>query len=105
MDYRGVLTLDYSTPINPNEYARLLNALEQAGWEYAETSAMYIECDDIDPVLLALEVLARALVAPGQITAMNLQLQLVGQPRRPPAARNHRRALDKILDERALPSD
>lgn len=104
MDYRAVLTLDYNTPYDGNALNRLYNALEQAGWAYAETSAMYVECDDLQPVLLGLELLARAVGLPGDISALNLQVQLVGPPRRPPAAGNHRRAISKLLSE-PLPSE
>ncbi len=104
MDYRAVLTLDYTGTKDINDYQRLLNALAQAGWAYAETSAMYVECDDLAPVLLGLEVLARSVASPGTLSAMNLQVQLVGATREPPAARNHKRALTKML-ERPLPSE
>src|SRR5687767_13440672 len=103
MDYRATLTLDYTRPTDPNAYARLLNALHQAGWEYAETSAMYVESQDLGPILLGLEVLARAVDLPGELSALNLQVQLVGPPRQPPAARNHRRALQNLLHQ-PLPS-
>lgn len=104
MDYVATLTLDYTGQRDNNEYNRILNALGQAGWAYAETSAMYIECDDLEPILLGMEILARAAANPGLISALALQVQLVQQPRLPPAARYHRRALDNILD-RQLPSE
>jgi hypothetical protein len=104
MDYRAVLTLDHNAPFDGNALYRLYNGLEQAGWSYAETSAMYIECDDLGPVLMGLELLARGLGAVGELSAMNLQVQLVGPPRRPPAANNHRRALDNLLGQ-PLPSE
>jgi hypothetical protein len=103
MDYRAVLTLDYVTPTDGNDNARLLNALEQAGWTYAETTAMYLECSDLRPILLGLEVLARGLDGPGAISALNFQVQLIGPDRRPPAWPNHRQALANIL-KRPLPS-
>jgi hypothetical protein len=104
MDYRAVLTLDYSNIQDGNDYQRLLNALCQAGWAYAETSALYVESDDLQPILLALEVLARAVDDPGTLSALNLQVQLIGPDRDPPAAFNHRRALDNVL-RRPLPSE
>jgi hypothetical protein len=103
-DYRAVLTIDYSTPIDSNDYNRLLNAICQAGWAYAETSALYVECDDLGPILLALEVLARAVDDPGTLSALNIQVQLIGDDRDPPAASNHALALDNML-KRPLPSD
>lgn len=104
MDYRAVLTLDHNSPFDGNALYQLYNALHQAGWAYAETSAMYIECDDLHPVLMGLELLARGLGFVGELSAMNLQVQLVGPPRHPPAARNHRRALDNLLRQ-PLPSE
>lgn len=104
MDYRAVLTLDYTATADRNDYNRLLNALAQAGWAYAETSAMYVECDDLAPVLLGLEVLARTVASPGTLSAMNLQVQLVGAPRDAPAAANHQQALPIMLG-RPLPSE
>lgn len=103
MDYRAVVTLDYTGTRDGNAYQRLLNALDQAGWSYAETSAMYIECDDIGPILLGLEVLARAAASPGTVSALNLQVQLVGPERAAPAAQNHAQALPNVLNM-ALPS-
>lgn len=104
MDYRAVLALDYTGGQDPNHYARLLNALEQAGWAYAETSAMYIECDDLAPIELGLEVLARGVSKPGTVSALSLTVQLVGPPRDPPAALNHPRALERLIHE-PLPSE
>ncbi len=104
MDYRAVLTIDYSAPIDNNDYSRLINALCQAGWAYAETSALYVECDDLGPVLLALEVLARAAHHPGVLSALDLQVQLIGEDRDPPAAAYHRQALSNMLG-RPLPSE
>lgn len=104
MDYRAVLTLDYTGGTDPNAYAQLLNALAQAGWSYAETSAMYIESDDMTPIRLGMELLARAASVPGTISALDLQVQLIGVEREPPAAENHRRALSRVLS-RPLPSE
>lgn len=78
MDYRAVLTLDYSGPTDANARSRLLKALQHAGWSYAETSAMHIECSSIQPVLLGLEVLARYLDTPGDLSACTIMIQLVG---------------------------
>ena len=47
----GTLSVDYNVPIDSNDYSRLLNALAQAGWSDAETSAMHIETEDIVPIL------------------------------------------------------
>lgn len=103
MVYIATLTLDY-TGATANEYNRLLNALCQCGWEYAETSAVVYEAEDLGGVRLALEVLARAVETPGLLSALNLQVQLVGSTREPPAANFHRRALENLLQE-PIPSD
>jgi hypothetical protein len=103
MDYRAVLTLDYSKPIDNNDYQRLINALCQTGWAYAETSALYVECANLKPIRLALEVLARAIDDPGTLSAATLQVQLIGEDRDPPAADNHSQALPNML-ARSLPS-
>lgn len=104
MDYRAVLTLDYTKPIDRNAYTRLLNALVQAGWSYAETSALYVDSDDLAPIQLALEVLARATHTPGTLSALTIQVQLVGHERPAPAAVNHAKALTNLLQQ-PLPSD
>lgn len=104
MDYRAVLTLDYTGRTDSNDYNRLINALCQAGWAYAETSALYIECDDLEPVKVAFEILARGVTGPGTPSAIDMQVQLIGEDRDPPAAANHRQALNNILS-RPLPSD
>lgn len=96
MSYVATLTLDY-TGATPNEYQRLLNALVQAGWEYAETSAVILESESLAEVRLGLEVLARAIETPGTLSALSLQVQLVGPHREAPAARNHAKALEKLL--------
>ncbi|WP_436495592.1 hypothetical protein [Actinokineospora sp. HUAS TT18] len=100
MRYLATLTLDYSAARNHNMRAQLMNAICQAGWSYAETSALYIECDNLDKIRLGLEMLARAVQLPGTLSALNLQVQLVEEDRDPPAAANHPYALDKTL---ALP--
>ncbi len=103
-DYRAVLSIDYSKPIDINDYNRLINAICQAGWSYAETSALYVECEDLQPVLLALEVLARSVGDPGNLSASSINVQLIGDDRDPPAAHNHVRALNNML-ARDLPSE
>jgi hypothetical protein len=65
---------------------------------------MYIECDEISPVLLGMEILARYAAIPGTVSALDVQVQLVGHPRQAPAAQNHRRALETVL-KTALPSE
>lgn len=102
--YFATITADYCTPYDNNDYTRLLNALCQAGWTYAETSALYIESDSIAPISLALEILARSAHRPGDVSALTLNVQLIGEERRPPGAVNHRQALGNVL-RRRLPSE
>ena len=101
MEYLATLTLDYNTPYDGNRLTQLWNALEQCGWEYAETSAMFIQTAHFKEIELALEVLAKAVGAPGEISAVALQVQLVGAGRRPPGHTSHRRARDRVM---ALPT-
>ena len=104
MTYIATLTMDYTGP-SSNEYVRMLNALCQCGWEYAETSALVYESPDLGGLRLALEVLARAIETPAAtLSALSLQVQLVGASREPPAAQNHARALGRLLRE-PLPSE
>jgi len=98
----ATISLDYNHQ-SPNEYQRLINALVQSGWEYADTSALVYDSENLAGVRLALEVLARAMETAGELSALALQVQLVGQSRSAPAAVNHRRALPKLLKE-PLPS-
>lgn len=103
MTYIATLTLDY-TGGNTNEQTRLTNALCQAGWEYVETSALAYQADHLDGVRLALEVLARAVETPGTLSALAIQVQLIGATRLPPAEQSHRRALRNLLSAPLRPS-
>lgn len=103
MDYRAVLTLDYSGMRDSNAYQRVLQALGHAGWGYAETSAMYIESSDLRPILLALELLARAASSPGTLSALTLQVQLI-EDRAIPGATKPENAYERLIGM-SLPSD
>jgi hypothetical protein len=103
-DYRAVLTVDYSKTDDINAYQRLQNALCNAGWSYAETSALYIESCSLDPILVALELLSRYVTEPGMLSAMSFQVQLIGEDRDPPAAGSHKQAIPFILNY-PLPSE
>ena len=104
MDYRATLTLDYSGRTNGNARARLFKGLEDVGWTYAETSAMYVECGDLEPVLLGLELLARGLDAPGVLSACTLTVQLVEPERPAPGVGTPTNAYASLM-RRELPSD
>lgn len=104
-DYRAVLTLDYTRMRDTNAYNRILKALCEVGWSYAETSALYIECEDLEPITWAMELLARSVSSPGgYLSALNLQVQLVGPPRNPPGVGTTSRAFDNLL-RMPLPSE
>lgn len=92
-----MLTLDYSGETNSNARNYLLSALEHAGWRYAETSAMYVECTDMRRVLLGLEMLARYLDKPGQVSACTVTIQLVGPERNAPGAMSSSDAYEAVM--------
>lgn len=104
MDYRAVITLDYDGPTDPNDRNRLYKAMEAAGWSYAQTSAMYIECRDLEPVLSGLEILARSLDVPGVLSACAITIQLVGPDRGAPGNTTSRNAYRTVM-QRPLPSE
>ena len=97
MDYIATLTWDY-TGATANEHNRLQNAICQIHpWEKVETSAFMAECDTLDPIRKAFEVLARAAHTPGKLSALTFNVQLVEPGLQPPAAVNHRQALNNVL--------
>lgn len=97
MPYIATVALDYSAA-NANAYAKLVTSLLQAGWEYSETSTVYVESDDLDVVRRGLALLAHGLDSPGASTLSNLSVtvQFVGDPTVPGYARNHPRAIEQI---------
>jgi hypothetical protein len=97
MPYLATIAIDY-TGANPNAYAKLQTALLQSGWEYSETSTLYVESDDLDVIQRGLAVLAHGVASPGMLSNLSITIQYVGDPRVPAAARNHPRALEQILD-------
>ena len=104
MDYRATLTVDYSGATDANSRQKLFKAMQYAGWSYAETSAMYIECEDLLPILGGLEILSRALDAPGILSACTLTIQLVGPDRGAPGATSPQNAVRWVMSQ-PLPSD
>ena len=96
MPYLATIALDY-TGANKNAYAKLITALLQSGWEYAETSTVYIEAEDLDGIRLGLAVLAHGLNSPGDLSNLSLTVQFVGPGGAPSYVRNHPYALDQIL--------
>ena len=99
-EYIAVINLDYSQPQDNNAYQKIIAALIQAGWDYAETSALTYNGPDLGPVLVALDLLARALPTGGIPSAMTIQLQRIGEMKDYAAAKNHPNALS---DCRAMP--
>jgi hypothetical protein len=102
MTYIGTLTYDYSGQ-DTNARNLLTNALAQAGWSYSGRTAMVLDSETLEEFRRGLEVLARILETPGTLTALSMQIQKVGEARRPPAYASNRRAYTKAL-ESALPS-
>jgi hypothetical protein len=100
MTYQASIHLDTMSGANRNAYTRLLNALDQAGWEYVETSAMALIDGSWPEVLEAFELLARGLPAVGGVSSLAVQVQLTPDDhvaRKPPGAANHSRARRNIL--------
>lgn len=100
--YAGVINLDY-TKTKSNAYTRILKALDKAGWEYVETSAMAYE-GDIDGILEALEILARSASTGGTLSALTVQAQRIGKPRKTPGAGKPANAHRAVL-RMPLPSE
>jgi hypothetical protein len=101
-EYRAVVNLDYTRTRN-NDYQRILKALDGAGWSYVETSAMAYE-GDLDGVRRGLEVLARSIQTGGILSALTVQVQLIGPTARTPGAARPENALRAVL-RMPLPSD
>lgn len=99
MRYEATFNIDFRGPRNVNTYNQLLNALAATGWTYCGTSAMILIEGTQDEVNTAMEVIAKGLIRVGCLQHLTFTVQGVGDPRPAPAARNHRKALDKILDE------
>ena len=78
--YLATLNLDY-TATDRAAYQKLLVALEIAGRQYVETSAMLYESEDLDGVLRALALLSKYVHFGGDLSALNLQVQAVGATR------------------------
>lgn len=96
--YRAVLNFDYATPIDNNQYQKLVSGLIQLGWTYVETSALIVETDEISAVWNAVELCARQDSSIGEITALTLHVQgapdFAGQVYK--AAKNHPNAVEDI---------
>ena len=73
--YTAVLSLDHVVQ-DPNWSSRLLTAIEAAGWEYVPTSSVVLDGSaSLEPVLIALDILSRALEQPGHLTMLALQAE------------------------------
>lgn len=85
--YVGILNFDYTGPTDANGRYLVAQALEQVGWDYAETTAFVMESPDFAPFAKALEILARAAADPGTISSLTLAVQLVDDEVSVPGAR------------------
>lgn len=97
MPYLATIAVDY-TGANTNAYAKLQTALIHAGWEYSETSTLYVETDDLDVVRRGLALLANGVDSPGMLSHLSVTVHYVGLPHAPAAMRNHPYAIQQILD-------
>jgi hypothetical protein len=105
MLYNGAITLDYTGSKKHNERSQLMNALTQAGWKYAETSAVHLESGDLNAALLALEVLARAIGDVGTLSALTVSIQGIAGDLEPPNTKGNPNALKKVLKKDLPQSD
>jgi hypothetical protein len=106
MLWRAHVRFDFIGGKDNNEYQKLMAAFLQAGWNYVETSAVAIETDDLNNIMLGMEICARQFPQAGAVSAFLFDVQgsedfggkvYVG-------AKNHPNALDDIC-KRPLPSE
>lgn len=95
MDYIATLNIDY-TRTKQNEYQKLLVALEHAGWDYVETSAMLYQGPDLDAIRRGLMLLSNFVHKGGNLSALNIQVQAVAEPRSAPTDRKRENAYADI---------
>lgn len=97
--YQAILNVDY-TGQDSNEFARLKNALIQAGWRWVETSAYAIDTDNLGLVWRGVDLVARQTAAVGKLSAFTFHIQGSDHfdGRVPPWAQNHAQALEIILE-------
>jgi hypothetical protein len=76
MAYRAVLNYDFSATTDNNQATKLKVALTQAGWEKGETTAYFIERDDLHDVWKGVELFAKQCADIGTLSAMNFHIQL-----------------------------
>lgn len=74
MLYRAILTIDF-TDQNTNNYQKLVTALIQSDWKYMETSALYIETDDLSKIWAAFALVPRQAKDAGTLSALSLNIQ------------------------------
>lgn len=96
MYYYATLTLDYTRTRN-NEYQKLIVALEYAGWDHTETSAMIYQGDDFDVIRRGLVLLGKAADLGGDLSALGLQV-VGGEVGPYPTTRNPANAYRQIME-------
>lgn len=97
--YRGVLNIDY-TDQNPNDYQKLVAALQAAGWMYVETSAFAIETPDLGQVWRGIELVAKQDSTAGTLSALTYHIQSsenFEDGKQYAATANHPNALEEVL--------
>lgn len=103
MKYHAKVRLDVANMDN-NEYQKLIAAFLEEGWEYAHTSAVSIETNDLGAILKGMELCARQLPFVGDLSAISFDVQGFkdGPKATYAAAKNHPNAVADIC-KRSLP--
>ena len=98
MFYRAVINLDFGDK-DTNEYQKLIAALMATDWKYVETSALWIETDNLGKIWRGAELIARQCGYAGELTALTLHIQGTEFPdgKDYSAANNHKNAVNDIL--------
>ncbi|MFI7172115.1 hypothetical protein [Rhodococcoides fascians] len=76
----GTINYDYNAKdgLDTNQYQRIGKALEKIGWQYSDTSAFTLETSDYKKVSLTFELLARSTHTAGQVSAITVAIQMIG---------------------------
>jgi len=99
MPYRAHVRIDYIEGADRNECQKLIAAFKEAGWNYAETTALAVEAEELRVVLRGLDILARQIPFAGDVSGLLFDVQrsddfAVDHPYK--AADNHPNALRDV---------
>ena len=97
--YTGTITYDFNTKnlFDNNQYQRLGKALEHIGWQYSDTSAFVIETDNYSDIALTLELLARSTPSIGNLSALTVAIQYIGNKINAPGATKPQNAYKTLM--------